>query len=160
METSLLRGRETRRGGKLWNVYQDFGIFDWGTFQGWERQVKTFWSYPGTKNTRRSTGKTRRNKTSGTKYKKKYRRDKEKYNFWKRIQEEIQERQGKIKPFELLWWSNGDINGACRDNTAPAGQELNCYTWWSLSVNVTQTEICRDCRDRWSCQIPTRCFNV
>ena len=76
METSLLRGGETRRGGKLWNVYQDFGIFDWGTFQ----EGKASKSYPGTKNTRRNTGNTRINTTSGPKYKNKYRKDRGKYS--------------------------------------------------------------------------------
>ena len=118
METSLLRGGETRRGGKLWNVYQDFGIFDWGTFQ----EGKASKSYPGTKNTRRNTGNTRIDTTSGPKYKKKYRKDKDRYNFWTKIQQEIQVRQGKIQLLEQN----------TRINTGKTGE--NTASWTSLVI--------------------------
>ena len=100
METSLLRGKERRRGGKLWTFIKILVFLIEELFCGGER-VKTFWSYPRTNNIiQEEIETTRRNKTSGTKYKKKYRKDKEKYNFWTEIQKEIQERQGKIQLLE------------------------------------------------------------
>ena len=87
-----------------------------------ENRVKTFWRYPETKNTTRNTGKTRIDTTSGPKYKKKYRKDKDRYNFWTKIQQEIQVRQGKIQLLEQN----------TRINTGKTGE--NTASWTSLVI--------------------------